>query len=130
VEKSRGPYKVGRIDEAAAIPALEDAEGWVPRIVEATRRNRVRLAEELASRGFGPLPSRANFVLVPVVDATGLSARLRERGVGVRPFPDLSGIGDALRVTVGPWAMLERFLEALDRVGASGTAGREGGGGP
>ncbi len=129
VEKSRGPYKVGRIDEAAAVLALEDPEGWVAGIVTATRTNRARLAEELEHRGFAPRPSRANFLLVPVDDARGLTARLRERGVAVRPFSGLTGIGDAVRVSVGPWSMLERFLDALDGVGASGTPGPEGGGG-
>lgn len=129
VEKARGPYKVGRIDEAAAVPALEDEEGWVPGIVEATRRNRARLAEELRDRRLAPRPSRANFLLVPVEDARETAARLRVRGVAVRPFPGLPGIGDAVRVTVGPWALLERFLEALDGDCPSGPRGPEGGDG-
>jgi len=40
--------------------------------------------------------------------------------VAVRPFPSCPDVGDALRVTVAPWPMLERFLKALDSVLAEG----------
>jgi histidinol-phosphate/aromatic aminotransferase/cobyric acid decarboxylase-like protein len=43
-----------------------------------------------------------------------LSDGLRAEGVAVRPFPGTSDLGDALRVTVGPWPLMERFLEAWD----------------
>lgn len=123
VEKSRGPYKVGYLAERAALAALEDGAGWVPSIVREVRTNRRRLAVELEERGFRPLPSAANFLLVPLASthleplgAAGASRGLRRQGVAVRPFPALPGIGDALRVTIGPWSMLERFLDALGRL--------------
>lgn len=121
LEKSRGPYKVGRASERAAVAALEDPEGWVSEIVSRVRRNRERLASELRRRGWDVEPSRANFLLLPLgqnrPDASTLAAALRDEGVAVRPFPGLPGLGDAVRVTVGPWELMERFLEALDRVG-------------
>ncbi len=116
VEKSRGPYKVSAVAERAALAALEGDIGWVRARVAEVRENRVRLARALTSRGFAPLPSSANFVLVPVPDAKGLTRALRERGVAVRPFEGLCGVGDAIRVSVGPWPMLERFLDALAEV--------------
>ena len=116
VEKSRGPYKVNRLAEAAAVAALEDAEGWIPGIRSETLEGRARLAFELASRGYTPLPSSANFILVPVDDAVFVTASLRQEGVAVRPFPELPGLGDAIRISVGPPAELDRFLKALDRV--------------
>jgi histidinol-phosphate/aromatic aminotransferase/cobyric acid decarboxylase-like protein len=42
--------------------------------------------------------------------------RLREHGVAVRPFPALPHAGDCIRVSVGPWPLLERFLDAYDDV--------------
>lgn len=116
VEKSRGPYKVNRLAEAAAVAALEDAEVWIPGIRSETLEGRARLAFELASRGYTPLPSSANFILVPVDDAVFVTASLRQEGVAVRPFPELPGLGDAVRVSVGPPAELDRFIKALDRV--------------
>src|SRR5690606_38616989 len=39
---------------------------------------------------------------------------LRRLGVAVRPFPAVRGAGDCLRVSIGPWPMMERFLEAFE----------------
>ena len=137
MEKSRGPYKVNRVGEAAGVAALEDPEGWVPGIVAAVRSGRVALVRELRSRGFAPLASGANFVCVPLgrgrpahgsdeephdgpafrevpPTAAAVTAALRERDVAVRPFPGLPGIGEAIRVSIGPPEEMARFLSALD----------------
>ena len=52
-------------------------------------------------------------MLVPVRDATALARHMRGAGVAVRPFVALAGIGDALRITIGPWPMMEEALTAL-----------------
>ncbi len=118
VEKARGPYKVNRLGEAAAIAALADVEEWVPRIVAEVRAGREFLLDALVERGFAPLPSGANFILLPLgtKDAAGITATFREEGVAVRPFPGLEGIGDAIRISIGPRPELDRFLKALDKV--------------
>ena len=69
---------------------------------------------------------KANFLFLPVARgcAKRVSDGLREHSVSVRPFTEeavdaTSGtpeIGDGLRITVGPWQMMERFLDALDAV--------------
>lgn len=118
VEKSRGPYKVSRLAEAAAVAALRDREGWIDTTVGECVANRDRLTGELAKRGLSPLASRANFILFPVPPGAAgrLSNALREHDVAVRPFSGCPDVGDALRVTVGPWPLMERFLEAVDQV--------------
>ena len=117
-EKSRGPYKVSHLGALAALAALNDTSGWAEGIRSETLENRARLAKELRARGLSPLPSSANFLLIPVepANAVEVNRALRERGVAARPFPNLPGIGDALRVTVGPWALMETFLSALDEL--------------
>jgi histidinol-phosphate aminotransferase len=116
IEKSRGPYKVSRLAEAAACAALADREGWVRSTVAECVENRERLREALASRGLEPLPSSANFVLVPVAPGTArqTALALRAHDVAVRPFPDCPDVGDAVRITVGPWPHMDRFLAAWD----------------
>jgi histidinol dehydrogenase len=118
IELSRGPYKVSGPGERAAAAALADGWPWVHDIVERTRKNRDRLARELSGRGFGVRPGAANFVLAATgpAGAARLKAGLADRGIGVRAFESLHGVGDAIRVTVGPWPVMERFLEALDGV--------------
>jgi histidinol dehydrogenase len=114
VEKSRGPYKISALAERAAVAALREDMPWVRAHVAEAIENRERFAQALVAHGLEPLSSRANFVLVPVRDARTTSRRMRERGVAVRPFEALPLVGDALRVTVGPWPLLEAALQALD----------------
>jgi histidinol-phosphate aminotransferase len=117
IEKARGPFKVGRLAEEAAVAALESDDEWLARSLGEARVNRERLAVRLRALGLQPLPSAANFLLVPVAgSARSLAAALRERGIAVRAFAGLPGIGDAIRVTVAPWPELERFLVAFEQV--------------
>lgn len=114
IEKSRGPYKVSSLAEQAAIAALTYDRRWVEdRIVDA-RDARAALTQRLRARGFSPLQSQSNFVLVPVKEAAKLAATMRNAGVAVRPFSGLTGIGDAIRITVGPLDMIDACLTALD----------------
>jgi histidinol-phosphate aminotransferase len=79
-----------------------------------------RVADAIASRdafaaalrqlGYQPLPSAANFLLVPVAQAVPLADALQTSGLVVRVFRNLPGIGDALRITAGPWPVMERVL--------------------
>lgn len=122
VEKSRGPYKVGRLASAAAAAALRDEEGWVRRTVAECVENRARALSELAGRGLDPLPSQANFILfrAPGGEARRDALGIRARGVAVRPFPGTFPEGaDGLRLTVAPWPLMERFFSALDDYRAS-----------
>jgi histidinol dehydrogenase len=115
VEKSRGPYKVGGVAEAAGLAVLSGALAAVRSSVEETLRNRDRLVVELASLGIAVPPSAANFLLVPVAGAPAAewARAIRGRGIGVRPFAALPQVGDSIRVSIGPWPMMTRFLEAL-----------------
>jgi histidinol-phosphate aminotransferase len=116
IMKARGPYKVNALAERAAVAALENDQRWVADRVADAVANRVRFRQELSVRGITSLPSAANFVLVPIEDCVAVSERLRSLGIGVRALPALPGIGDALRIGIGPWDMMERCLDALGAV--------------
>lgn len=113
VEKSRGPYKVNALAERAAIAALEEDQGWVRAHAAEAIASRERFADALRAIGFTPLPSEANFLLVPVTDAREAVRRLRTHSVAVRGFDRLPGIGDALRITVAPSPLMDRVIEAM-----------------
>jgi histidinol-phosphate aminotransferase len=113
IEKVRGPYKVNAPGERAAAGAICSDQEWMRNTARLATEIRDRFVVELRSRGMAPLTSVANFVLVPVDDAVGIARRMRDLGVAVRPLPALAGIGDALRIGVGPWEMMERALQAL-----------------
>ncbi|WP_434479537.1 pyridoxal phosphate-dependent aminotransferase [Gemmatimonas sp.] len=114
VEKSRGPYKVNAMAEQVALTALREDMAWVHAHVALAVENRERLAAALRDRGYAPLTSHANYVCVPVAQAIAVGQALRARGVAARPFAGLPHVGDTLRISVGPWEMLERFLVAFD----------------
>jgi len=116
VEKSRGPYKVNAIAEHVAVTALREDRAWVDEHIRLAVELRERLAEALRAMGLVPMPSAANFVCVPVAGAVEVGQALRARGVAVRPFPALPHVGDALRISVGPWPELSRLLAALGPV--------------
>jgi histidinol dehydrogenase len=116
VEKSRGPYKVGGAAEAAALALLQKDTAWVRERAAETAGSRDRLTAELRLRGVRVWPSAANFVLAAVAGtAAEWNGRLRALGVAVRPFSRVAG-GDCIRITAGPWPLMERFLAAFDRV--------------
>lgn len=113
VEKSRGPYKVGALGSAAAMAALENDLPWIEKVVNETLSVRSQVVARVESLGYEPLPSDANFILIPMENAADAAERLLRAGIGVRSFRNLPGIGNALRVTMAPWQMMEEFLSVL-----------------
>ena len=128
VEKSRGPYKVSAIAERAALAALGEGLDWARDHIAEAIANRDRLTSELERRGLGPIRSEANFVLVPLTNANARARHMRSLGVAVRPFEHLPAVSDALRasggsalrISVGPWDMIEAALSALDAAMSEG----------
>jgi len=128
VEKSRGPYKVSAIAERMSLAALDEGMPWVRARVAEAIENRDRLVRSLVERGLTALPSEANFVLVPVARAGERCRAMRALGVAVRPFDALPGVtaalratqGSALRISIGPWPMIEAMLAALDATAEPG----------
>lgn len=116
IDKASGPFKVNAIAERVAIATLKNGMPWVQARVKDAQTARTALAESLVSRGFKPLPTEANFVMLPLPGAQAIATKMREKGVAVRAFTGLAVIGDALRITVGPEHMMQRCLSALDAV--------------
>jgi histidinol-phosphate aminotransferase len=78
--------------------------------VSETIAERERLADRLRRLGVEPLPSHANFLLVPHDRAGALADALLRRGLAVRPSPG------AIRITVHRPDADDRLLEALAEV--------------
>ncbi len=119
IERSRGPYKLNAIAEQAAVAAMTLDRAWVMERAADAVRSRDRLAAALAERGLIALPSATNFLCVPTPRAMEYADAARARGIGIRAFISLPGIGGALRITAGPWEIMERLLAAIDTVGAA-----------
>ena len=113
VEKSRGPYKVNALAEQVAVTALRHDVQWVEEHIQLAVENRDKLTIELHKLDLDPMPSSANFVCVPVKNCVAVGMAMREKGVGVRPFPNLPRVGDCLRISVGPWPLVRQCVETL-----------------
>lgn len=113
IERARGPYTLNAMAERAAAAAIREDAAWVAEHAQRAVTTREQLADALRALGYAPLPSGANFLCVPVAGAPALAAALRGRGLLVRAFAGLPGIGDALRITVGPWTIMQQLLDAL-----------------
>lgn len=113
IEKVRGPYKENAPGERAAAAALRENVEWMRECAAQAVDHRDRFDAALRASGFTPLRSAANFILVPIPNAARVADLMRERGIAVRPYPSLRGVGDALRITVAPWPVMERTLDTL-----------------
>lgn len=114
LEKARGPYTVSALSEQAALAAVTEDVPWVRAGVQRVLDARERFMAGLRDAGYAPLPSRANFVLLPVVgDSADAMRALRERGIQVRHFHGLPGVGEAIRISIGEWPVMQRVLATL-----------------
>lgn len=113
VERSRGPYKLSTVAEAAGVAAMLQDADWVRTHAAESVRNRDRLAVELATLGLTALPSDANFLCIPTPHALAITAHARSLGLALRAWANLPNIGPALRITAGPWPMMERAYSAI-----------------
>jgi histidinol-phosphate aminotransferase len=81
--------------------------------VDAIIAEREQVRTGIADLGLTAWPSRGNFVMFQVADATATFDGLVQRGVRVRNVSGLPGLGQQLRVTVGTSDQNRLFLEAL-----------------
>lgn len=127
IEISRGPYTVALPSERAAAAALHADRRWMADKAAAAVESRERLAQALAGRGWAPLPSASNFVLLPMAEARACAIAVRSAGIAIRAFAGLdfpnaavrAANGNALRISVGPQAEMDELLAALDAWSAS-----------
>jgi histidinol-phosphate/aromatic aminotransferase/cobyric acid decarboxylase-like protein len=116
---------VNALAESAAVAALADGPdgiGWVAEHAALVVANRERFTARLRTLGLSPAPAAGNFVFVPIGRAHAVADAMRRRDVLVRALSDLpqdvpalaAAGGQGLRIGIGPWATMERVLEALE----------------
>ena len=103
LDRRQAPQPISGISAALALAAL--AAG--PPDVREQVAERDRCAVSLGEIGLGSLPSRANFLFVPMENPDGVGAALLRQGLVVRVFPD------GIRFSVRDRDDDDRLLEAL-----------------
>jgi histidinol-phosphate aminotransferase len=113
MSKVKDSYNCDAIAILAATAALADQD-YARGTWQAVRAERIRLAGELARRGWEVIPSQTNFLLArcPDGDAGAIYRGLKEKRILVRYF-DKPGLADKLRITIGTTAQNDALLAAL-----------------
>ena len=104
----QAPAPISTLSAALALAALADPPDVRPQVEE-----RERLASCLRTLGLEPLPSQANFLLVPVAEPEALASALLRAGIVVRVLPD--GIRISVRDVADDDLLVEALALALDR---------------
>jgi histidinol-phosphate aminotransferase len=123
--KVKLPFEPSSVAEAAGIGALRDKE-FLHHSLEVNARGMKILAEGLEDLGLPPVPSQANFLMVPLPseeDAMRVFNELLSRGVIVRPLKAF-GLPHCIRISTGLDEDNRLCIEALRKTYAAsiGTA--------
>jgi len=102
LNKRQHPAPLSTLSAALALAGLAAPPDVTPILEE-----RERMAGELHTLGFEPLPSDANFLYVPVDDPQAEYDRLLQRGLAVRP------VGGGIRITIRTQPDDDRLLGAI-----------------
>jgi histidinol-phosphate aminotransferase len=111
LHKTRQPFNVNSIAQAAAIAALDDEAHLreTKRVIEEGRRY---LQEQFAEMQISFVPAAANFVMVNVGDACAVFQKLLQRKIIVRPLQGY-GLPEWIRISVGTMDENKQLIAAL-----------------
>src|SRR5579864_1654999 len=111
LRKTRQPFNVNSLAQAAAVAALDDSAylAETKRMVDA---GRAFLEQEFAAMKLRFVPSAGNFVFVHVADGPAVFRKMLQRKIIVRP---LLGYGSPewIRITVGAMEQNKKCIAAL-----------------
>jgi histidinol-phosphate aminotransferase len=114
LNRVRSPFNTNVLAQSAALAALED-HNHVTRSRNTNREERRFLEEGLSRLGVPFVPSVANFILIPIEQATKIYEALLHQGIIVRPMNSFH-MQEGLRVTIGKHEENVAFLNALSKV--------------
>ncbi len=115
LQRTRMPFNLSSMAQAAGIAALDDVE-HLRSTRETTQRGLKYLTRELVRLGVTVPQSHANFVFADFGRPAGpIYEQLLRRGVITRPLPGY-GFPNALRISVGLHAQNERMISGLKEI--------------
>jgi histidinol-phosphate aminotransferase len=113
--KVKLPFEPSGLAQIAGIAALDDKE-FVHRALELNARGLRFIGESLRAMGFEPIPSEANFVMVPLETADAaksLTEDLLRKGVIVRPLGAF-GLPHCIRISTGTDEENRMLIDAME----------------
>jgi histidinol-phosphate aminotransferase len=115
--KVKLPFEPSTLAQAAGIAALSDKE-FLHHSLALNARGLTLITAGLRELGFEPVPSHANFVMVPLENeeqAQRMSESLLKRGIVVRPLRAF-GLPQCIRVSTGTDEENQMFLDTVKEV--------------
>ena len=112
------PWNVNAAAQKAGILALKDAS-YLKQCEQKIRQTKHFLVEELENMGYTVLPSKTNFFLVKVGNATKFRDCLLKRGIMVRNCSSL-GLPAYVRIAVLTMPECQKLIDALKELKHSG----------
>ena len=113
IDISRGIFKLGALAEQSAIIAYTKGRDEMLKNAEECIKSRDGFFESLNAMSLNPIQSFGNFILLPIANGEKLAEELFENGISVRFCGSLAGIGDAIRITIGPKSEMDIVLAKL-----------------
>ncbi len=120
LQKTRQPFNVSGLAQAAALAGLEDDEHRLE-TKRITDEGRAYFEKEFTDLGLLFVPGVANFVLVNVGDGAKIFRALLERRIIVRALKGYN-LPQWVRISVGTMEQNQRCIAALREILASGPA--------
>lgn len=115
LRRTRAPFNVNRVGQAAATAALDD-QSFVDHAVALNATERARVGAALKEMGVEVIPSQTNFLLCRCGrPGAEIYDKLLDLGVIVRPM-DGYGLHAYVRISLGTVKQNDRLLEALAQV--------------
>lgn len=114
LQKTREPFNVNGLAQAAAVAALAD-DAHQRRTKQITDEGRTYLQEEFAEMNLTFVPSAGNFVLVNVGDGTAIFRELLQRRIIVRALKGYH-LPEWIRISVGTMEQNQACIAALKEV--------------
>ncbi len=115
--KVKLPFEPSTLAQQAGIAALSDKE-FLHHSLELNARGLRFLTSGLREIGFSPVPSEANFVMVPLPDeaqAQRLTVELLRSGIIIRPLKAF-GLPACIRISTGTDEENQIFLDTVKKV--------------
>lgn len=111
LNRIRLPFNVSTLAQSAAVAALGDQD-FIAKVHKLNDGQMRWICKQFDALGLGFVKSHANFVMVNVGDAAGISQSLLQQGVIVRTLAGY-GLNEWLRVTVGTPEDNTRLIDTL-----------------
>ncbi len=122
LNRTRGPFNVSAVSQAAGIAALND-DAFMAKSVEHNDSELVRVKDAVEKAGFKTFPSVGNFVLIEFPEEAGRTsaeadAFLRQEGIVIRDV-NVYGLPTCLRASIGTTEQNDDLIAAIEKFSKS-----------